>query len=258
MKKIFIYMTLFISIIFLTSHVDILKAEDLIIYTEENAPLNFTNADGKVDGFATEIVKEIQKVIGSNDPILMASWKRGYREVTNETEKNIALFSTTFTEERRNLFKWVGPVGNNSWVFYATSDSNISINSLEDAKKVTSIGTYFDDVREQYLKAHGFTNLESVLKPELNLLKLLNNRINLWITSEIGAQAVCEKAGIKYEQIKPVYTFERVGLYIAFHKNTSDDIVNKWKNGYNQIKKNGTLAKIAQKWNMRIPEHRIQ
>lgn len=43
-------------------------AKDLQIFTEENKPLNFTEG-GKVTGYATEIVQEIQKRLGTNEAI---------------------------------------------------------------------------------------------------------------------------------------------------------------------------------------------
>ncbi|OHD12340.1 MAG: hypothetical protein A2086_08895 [Spirochaetes bacterium GWD1_27_9] len=221
-------------------------AEELKVYTEESPPLNFTK-NGVLTGQAVEIVKEILNRINSNITIQVVPWARGYNELLSN--KNIILFSTTRTEEREKLFKWVGPVGVNQWIFYAKKDSNIVIKSLEDAKNVKSIGTYIDDVREKFLVQNGFLNIESVNNNALNVKKLIKGRIDLWI-SGIGAKEICEKAGEDFEKIKVIYVVKEMKLYIAFSLDISDEIVAKWQKAYDDIKKDGTLKKINNKWDL--------
>jgi len=233
-------------------------AEKLKIYTEQDPPTNFKDKNGKITGFAVEIVKEIQKRINSKEKIEILPWKRAYLYVTGPDRNNIILFSMTFTEERRGLFKWVGPINEYSWVFFAKSDSNLIIKNLDDAKKVKSIGTYAGDVREQYLKSKGFTNLDILYTANANNLdKLLIGRIDLWVTSYIEARNYAEMKGIDYKKIKPGYTIQSKGSYIAFHKNTSDAIVRKWQKAYDGIRKDGTLERILNRWNQILPNHVI-
>jgi polar amino acid transport system substrate-binding protein len=232
-------------------------AENLKIYTENGPPLNYLDKNGKMTGFAIEIVNEIQKRVYSNHKIEMVPWARAYSFVTDPMNSNVALFSMTFTEKRRNLFKWVGPIAQASWQFYARADSTIRIHDLEDAKRVSKIGTYRKDVREDFLKSSGFTNIESITIPALNLHRLLSGRIDLWITSNVAATKTAENEGIDFQKIKPIFTFKTKGLYIAFHKNTPDSLVNKWQQAYNDMKDDDTLESIFKKWNLTVPTYTI-
>jgi polar amino acid transport system substrate-binding protein len=86
---------------------------------------------------------------GEEYEIRLMPWARAYKQIINKPNK--ILFSMTRTPQREYLFKWVGPIANNSFVFYARSDSKITINSLEDAKdEKYKVGTYLDGAKKIY------------------------------------------------------------------------------------------------------------
>ncbi|MBF0377293.1 MAG: ABC transporter substrate-binding protein [Desulfamplus sp.] len=228
---------------------------ELTLYTEESAKSHFTDKDGKLTGYVYEFVLAMQKKMGDTTPIEMVPWARGYHFAT--TQPNVAIFSTTFTEERRNLFKWVGPVSESIWVLYAKAGSGIKIKTLEDAKKFKSIGTYKDDVREQFLKEKGFTNLDSARDDKLNLKKLIANRIDLWASSLDRTPFIAQELGVPMNSIEPVLTMLEKGLFIAFSKDTPDKIVNKWAKAYDDLRSDGTMEAIYKKWDIPVPKYQI-
>ncbi|MFO8231966.1 MAG: SDR family oxidoreductase [Longimonas sp.] len=81
-------------------------------------------------------------------------------------------------EERKPMFKWVGPVVSRVWMFYTKKGAGVEINSLEDAEKLESIGTYKEDVREQFLESEGFENLDSSSSNVINVKKLNAGRLD--------------------------------------------------------------------------------
>ena len=111
-------------------------AQALTIITEEYPPVNFTH-EGKINGSSVEIVREILRRLKQPDNIKILPWARGYYLI--KTNPNVALFTTTRTKEREELFHWVGPIATATNAFYVKKGSNIRINSLEEAKKVHSI-----------------------------------------------------------------------------------------------------------------------
>ncbi|MBF0229561.1 MAG: ABC transporter substrate-binding protein [Desulfamplus sp.] len=228
---------------------------ELTIYTEESPTSHYTDKDGKLTGYVYELVVEMQKRMGDTTKIQMVPWARGYNLAI--TKPNIALFSTTFTEERRNLFKWVGPLFESVWMFYAKAGSNIKMNTLDDAKTLKSIGTYRDDVREQFLKSKGFTNLDTVTDDSLNLKKLMGDRISIWVASSDTAPSIAEKLEIPMDSMEVVFKIPADGLFIAFNKDTSDEIVSKWEKAYNEVRSDGTMEAIYKKWNASMPTYKI-
>ncbi len=82
-------------------------SSELKILTENLPPLNYVKDDILV-GPAVEIVKEIQKRVGSHEPIKVYPWVRAYQMALRE--ENIVLFGMTHTTERNRKFKWIGPI----------------------------------------------------------------------------------------------------------------------------------------------------
>lgn len=246
-KKIIIILIIFFSSL-------AVKAQKLEIYTEQSKPAHYIDKAGNVTGNVYEFVRAIQRKIGSNDKVHLVPWNRAYKIATDPRKKNVLLFSTTFTEERRKLFKWVGPIDVTSWIFYAKKNSKIKIKKIEDAKKVNGIGCYLGDVREAYLRKRGFENLVVAKENHHNFAILLAGRIDLWIASYRSATM---HAGKEFHKIKPVFTVKRFGLYLTFHKNTSDKIVKKWQKAYTQLRNDGTLKKIYSKYNLPVPFYKI-
>ena len=240
-----------IASIFLFSAQPVFSAE-LTILTENLPPLNYVK-DGELVGPSIEIVKEIQRRVGSRDKIQVYPWARAYKMALED--ENVVLFGTTHTKARDDKFKWVGPLATKRDILVAKKVSRIKINKLDDAKKVSRIGTLRDDTRELLLKRHGFTNLEPVSDEQLNVQKLVLGRIDLWAYKIPGLRTVCELAGVDHNELEEVYHLRKIDVSIAFSKKTSDSIVKKWKNAFAEMLVDGKIMQIRQKWNDKLPDH---
>ncbi len=222
-------------------------AQTFKIMTEEYPPYNYTK-DGQIAGISTEVMREILKRIGHPDNIEVFSWSRGYNLI--QQNDNHILFSTTRTEKRENLFKWVGPLALNKTVFFAKKGSSVSIASMNDAKKVKRIGAYNDAFGELLLKEKGFTNIDSVVDNKLNLKKLIGGRIDLWIINELTGIDIAREAGLA-GKIESVFEVQKKQLYIAFSKKTPNTIIEKWQKALDEIKSDGKYARILNKYGIR-------
>lgn len=226
-----------------------LTAAELTILTEDLPPLNYLK-NGALVGPSVEIVKEIQKRVGSDEQIEVYPWARAYKMALEK--ENVVLFSTTRSESRENLFKWVGPLATKRDVLVAKKGSGLKINTLEDAKMVGGIGTIRDDTKEELLKSLGFTNLESISDEQLNARKLFLGRIDLWAYKVPGIKTVCELAGVDYNELEIVYHLRKIDLGIAFSIQTPDSIVDKWRNAYDAMVADGTIMRIQSNWNVGV------
>ena len=213
----------------------------LRIVTEELPPLNYTE-DGKVTGLSTEIVRELKRHLGVPRPIEVMPWSRAYRLA--QEHANIALFSTVRSAPREALFQWVGPLGANHSVLYARRDFDGNVRSLEDARRIESIGTYKDDTDEQYLRLHDFTNLYSHGSPDAVVRNLMAGRIQLWAAGSLYAPLVMEKAGFSITQVKPVLSLRETQFYIAFSRDTPRQVVELWQHTFDELVRNGTVTPI--------------
>lgn len=242
MKKVFLLVA---SVLFFS--VQPLLSAELTILTENLPPLNYLK-DGVLVGPSVEIVKEIQRRVGSHEQIKVFPWARAYSKALEE--ENIVLFGMTHTKVREDLFKWVGPLATKRDILVAKKGTGKVVNSLADAKKVQRIGTLRDDTRERLLKEHGFTNLESVSDEQKNAKKLALGRIDLWAYKQPGLKTVCELAEVDYSELEEVFHLRKIDVSIAFSKTTSDSIVLKWKNVFNEMLADGTIENIRSKWDL--------
>ena len=93
---------------------------------------------------------------GDGNEIKVYPWARGYHLL--ETTRNTALFSTTRTESREYLFKWVGPLAEKKIGLFARKGSAAKPNSLDQAKAFM-IGVQRGGVGMQYLGERGLKTL---------------------------------------------------------------------------------------------------
>jgi len=137
-NSLFIMSLLAINLLILSASAN---AQELKLITE-NAPPNSFMINDKLTGRAVEIVQAVLKEIGmTKQKINIYPWARGYNML--ETRQNIALFATSRTQHRENLFKWAGPISNNEVNFYKLkSRKDIHATTFEDLKKYSVGGGY--------------------------------------------------------------------------------------------------------------------
>lgn len=217
----------------------------LNIYTEEWAPISFS-VDGKPDGLAVQVVQEIQKRLNNHEPIRVVPWARGWKIMTEQP--NTVLFTMTRTPERERMFSMIGPVAVGTTNFYALKNSQLNINSIEDAKQAKAIGVYRSSVEEQLLLERGFTNIAPSSTPLLSAKQLMKQRIDLWCNANLTAPSILAEAGASIDDVKSLYTISANHLYIAFSKGTPSEEIDKWKEALISIKADGTFAQIYHRW----------
>jgi polar amino acid transport system substrate-binding protein len=220
--------------------------QSLRIYTEIAPPNQSLDSNGKLSGFAVELVRELQKRIGNQDPIEVVPWVRAYKAL--ESEPNVMLFSVARSAKRNPLFHWVGPISESRFTFYVKADSPHDIKSLDDARKLRLIGVYTEDARDQYLSRLGFTNLDRSLDEEVMVKKLMDGRIDALAGSPIGMQQVASASGIRFEELKEAYTFQKVQVYLAFSRTTPGPIVTAWSSALGAMKKDKSFEAIFRKY----------
>lgn len=215
------------------SAVDVVK-----LTTESYPPFNMMTKSGHVSGISTDIIRELFRRSQIPVQIELLPWNRAYT-MAQETP-NIGVYSTTRTQERESLFKWVSPLTLNNWVFLARSDSNIQLSSLDDARKYR-IGAYRGGATARYLESKGF-DLDVVNRNDLNALKLARGRIDLWATGHLLGPYLARKHGV--DGLVNVLTYKETTMGVAFHPETSDTLIEHLNNTLQSMYDDGTVNKI--------------
>ena len=152
-------------------------AGEMRIWTATEPPGNFVDENGEITGLSVDYVREIQQRIGNTDDIKMIPWTRIYQ--TALKTPNIVFFSVARTPEREDKFHWIALVMRKPWAIYGKKGSGLQIRRLEDAKKVKAVGVMRGDVRADWLRQQGFTNLDNAVDHKQNIEKLIRGRVDL-------------------------------------------------------------------------------
>lgn len=223
--------------------------DNLTIITEDYPPFNFEQ-DGELKGISTEIIGELLEIGGSKKSIKdiqLVSWARGYNLA--RTEPNHALFSTTRTEQREPLFKWVGPFVPTIVGVIAKKERGFDISSVADLHKLR-IGAVRDDIGHQLLTEAGMPKerLEAVQLNDQNYKKLFSDRIDAIAYETTVSNWHIKNMGADPDDFEVIYELKSAELYLALHKDTPDEIVTGLQKALDMIKKNGTYQAILKKY----------
>lgn len=217
----------------------------LTILTEESPPLNFA-ADGKIQGQAVEVVEALIERTGSKANMHIMPWDQAYQQVLKEG--NTALFSTMMTPERKVQLQWVGPINTMDTSLYALKGSGLQIRTLDDARNIGKIATVADYYSEQVLKKEGFSNLDSQPNEEAAVRKLLDGEAQLFVSNNTVLPALLRKVGADMSQLEIVFTVSTDLGYIAFSPSTPPELVAKWQQALDAMKRDGSFDAIYEKW----------
>jgi len=226
--------------------------ESIQLMTEEFPPYQFYEGEGEnrvITGISIEIIKALQKKIGNSDPIKVYPWSRGLKLLAKH--KNSALFSTLRTPERESKYKWVGPLAKLEMVFFKRAGSDLGVHSIEDAKKIRKIGVTKNVAGHEIMLNMGFTNLDVLQSgaDDKNMKRLIKGRVDVWPTSYYSGIYVARKNGVldQVEVIKEVSLMSG-HLYIAFNKETDDQIIHQWQSALDLLKSDGVTDEIMNKY----------
>ncbi|WP_135078991.1 transporter substrate-binding domain-containing protein [Terasakiella sp. SH-1] len=227
--------------------------EPLVLMTEEFAPYQFyetdTSGHKQIQGISYEIVQAIQERIGNTDAIKVLPWNRALKLLAKK--KNSLLFSTARTPERENKYKWIGPLAFLEMVFFKRAGSNITLSSMEDAKKLEKIGVTKNVATHEILVNLGFTNLDVMQSgaDEKNLRRLLKKRVDVWPTVYYAGTYSAKKMGVS-DQIEVIPNVKIMSghLYIAANKETDDKIIHQWQSALDILRTEGVIAEIIKKY----------
>lgn len=222
-------------------------AEELTIITESAPPNSYIEND-KLTGRAVEIVQAVLKEIGmEGHKIKVYPWVRGYRMLENE--KNVALFATSRTKARENLFKWAGPITTNEVNLYKLkSRDDIQVKKIEDLKKY-KVGSGRSDQKTQFLLSKGI-KIHYVNEDKQNIDKLFLGRIDIFPYASTRLKYDTIVNGYDPKQIEKIFTVKEISrdVYVAFSKSTDDKIVQMFQKGFDAIKEKKYLQQILKKW----------
>lgn len=225
-------------------------SERLYIFTENYPPYNasasgkgFAHGEEDITGICSDMVKAMLARVDYDYVMKMRAWSYAYDWV--QDRENHGLFCTARTDEREDLFQWVGPLASIKWTLFAAPDSDLSLNSLEDARELQIAG-YKGDVMSEFLVKEGF-NVAMGLSGDVNTRRLMLGQADLWVTDGLVGPLVAEEEhGIT--GLKPVLVFRETPMYLALSNSTDPKVVADLQQAIDAARADGELEAIAQRY----------
>ncbi|MGE8358659.1 substrate-binding periplasmic protein [Pseudomonas sp.] len=223
------------------AHAELPAGYKVVLQTENFPPFNMADnnknfaRDENIQGVSTTIVREMFKRAAIDYTLtLRFPWSRIYDSTLENP--NHGLFSTSMSDARKPLFKWVGPIASYDRVMLAAPDSKIgTMRDMAEASRYT-IGSYKDSAVSQHLENAGLQPVNALRDPE-NIAKLLQGRIDLWATSDPVWRHHARQAGVT--GLRTVLTFDKSNLYLAFNLDTPDEVITRLQAALEEMKGEG-------------------
>ncbi|MEH6460728.1 substrate-binding periplasmic protein [Chitinimonas sp. JJ19] len=215
------------------------QASGLLLTTEDSPPAQMMR-EGVLAGRSVDKVREIMRRTGTQYDMQLLPWARAY-ELALRQGAQACVFSTTRNVQREGQFKWVGPLTKSDWVLFGQSGRDYGIKSLADVRRYV-VGTYNADVRDAWLKERGF-RVDTAPQDEMNPRKLMAGRIDLWANDADVGRILLQNQGLEAE-IKPVFTFHSLGLYLACNPAVPDGLISRLQIAYDEMARDGYNRRI--------------
>lgn len=234
MKFIKIFILLF-STFAISATAKELSITDFTLQSEYLPPINYEEY-GKPKGIAVELLEKIYEQYNLTMPkINFDHWEYSLKLALKNPK--VILFSVSYSEKRKDLFKWVGPIIKEKNSLIGLNSNNIVIDNFDDIKKY-KIGVITDDIGYELIKDNA--SKDNILKSRsfFELLKKLHkNEIDLISYSENSARARLKALGKDLNNYKSFFTFQEDELYFAFHKDTPQPIIDDFQKKFDEVTK---------------------
>ncbi len=221
-----------------------------LIIAEQMPPYNYMGANGPT-GISTEILLAMLKRLDLHWPIEFMTWTVGYHIALRES--NVLLYSMLRTEDREELFQWVGPLFTDKMNLYRKSGrKDVSPASIEEALRY-KIGVVEDNFEHHYFSDRGLKAGEllfPVEQQDQNFQALLDEKVDLIALTASQATQHIQSKGYDASQFEPVLEMKDISgdIYMVFSLHTDNNYVRQFSETLKELKGTAAYSKILNKW----------
>lgn len=211
-------------------------ASELQLMTEEYPPYNFRVGD-EITGLGADQVFEIMSRARLSYEVELTRWSRAIGSA--RTQPATCVFSTFRTPDREDDFIWIGPLSADRSLLIKAMESDIAINSLEEAMAF-SVGTQTGEFTVGILEAAGFENVEQAPSMADALKKLLAGRNDLMAVPELYFKRLQEQ-GVP---VTSVLSLPALEVALACNPETDPEHITAMRTAMDDIIADGTQTAI--------------
>ncbi len=226
-----------------------LSADPLEIVMDYYPPFSYEE-QGVAKGICTDVVNAVLRQIKRQAIISQLPFARAYKKTMEG--KGVYEYCVVRTPEREKLFQWVGVVGPAEQALIAKKTKKVKLNDIFQLKKYR-IGLVVEDVVDQYLSKYEERynlRIERVPSYEVNMKKLLNDRIDIWGGNLHVGFYLIKKLGKKMNDYEVVYNIDSLKgeYYLVTGIRTSKADVLKLQEGFKKVHSSSFYQDIVNRY----------
>lgn len=233
---------LLFTLSFLISH-SCFAVRNFTIFAKDGLPPITFLDQGNLNGLAIDVVNEIQRRLGTNDPLRPVPWARGNQMI--QTRPKTVLLTLAPDDDRKKNIYYLGPIAATETAMFAKNDFKGEITNLDSIAR-EKIAVRFGTHSERMLLKKHFTRLETTASIKQNIQMVHGGRVKFICDTTMEIDGAVKLYNLM--PLKKIFVITKTNLYIAFSKDISEDLLNKWRKALQEMKDDGTFLKIYRKW----------
>ena len=216
-------------------------SRDPVVFTEELAPVHYTE-NGAIVGIATDIVRSIFKQVGLRPSILSYPWKRTYLNVLHTPGSFV--YTINRTQDREKLFQWIGPIlHKRTYLYRFASRNDIKVAAPDDLKNYTTV-VILGYALTKKLKDMGLSPTRELIvtrNKQEQMRVFLKGRADLITGNEFTMARALAETGHCMDEVVPVLLMNEKGYYLAANKDTDPELVERLRLANAKIQQMGVV-----------------
>lgn len=223
------------------------RAPDLVAYTEEWAPYNFSEG-GEIKGISSDLLRAMCAEARLQCELNIVPWARAYTVALNTP--NTLVYTTARKPFREKLFGWVGPILPRATWVYGRANAERTLRGPKDMP-LHRFGVVRGDASVQDLLDAGVPQA-SLMTDSSNaaaLRMLYSGWVDAYIDTEIGLAWTLKMTGIPAGAIVPLFPFNEGGhYYFALNAKSDPELAVKLQRALDALRKNGRFDAIVRSY----------
>lgn len=231
-------------------HLPLQAAPARQILTVIEPPASYLDSHGNLTGYAAAQVKALQQQMRDSHKIQLVPESRAL--LIASRQPHVLLFGFSRTAEREAHYHWIMPLLRKRWMVYVRHDSKLQPDSLAALRSLESIGVVRGDVREEWLKSQGFTNLQPSSSHAQNLARLYSGRLEAIVYEPQGMKYLIQETALPADAFRPVLQVQTSEVWLLMSGSTPAGEAALWQQAAEQLKQSGELEKISRHWQQQL------
>lgn len=217
-------------------------AEPMHLISLEFPPYYTIIEKGKpLSGFS--LLQELARRVGTSPEVEILPVARAVDAMMKTPNR---LGTATITEARKPLFTWIAEVATDQLVIATPKGKRVA--RLEDLPRDAKLGVLLASTMQRAYD-NGFTQVSPVRTESLNLAKLMEGRIDAWLSYASLIKYECIKAECSPDSFDYSEPFGVFHFYLVTSKDTKEAVYGPYRDAFRAMRKDGTYDRLIKKHN---------